>query len=199
MALIHDVTLRPSKLELLVPWLPQQRWAAGLAGALDRVASFRFDDPEGEVGVETLLIGVGPDLFQVPLTYRGAPVDAWTDHLVGTLDHPVLGQRWVYDAVADPVYLAALAEAVYDGAPQAAQFRAIAGGEVPIEPTVSLAWSAGKGGRAPARAGGRVVGLDTPRGAVLLFRSLDPRADVVGPTALLASQGDWTVQLAAVG
>lgn len=199
MALIHDVTLRPSKLELLVPWLPRQPWAGSLTGAAERVASFRFDDPQGEVGVETLLIGVGPDLFQVPLTYRGAPVDAWTEHLVGTLDHPVLGQRWVYDGVADPVYLAALAGAVRDGTPQAEQFREVEGRRVPIEPTLTLERSDGGDDRMPAGADAGVVEFGTPRGPVLLFRVLDPRAAVLGRTALLASRDDWTVQLAAAG
>lgn len=199
MALIHDVTLRPSKLELLVGWLPQQPWASGLSGAPDRVASFRFDDPAGEVGVETLLIGVGPDLLQVPLTYRGAPVDAWTGHLVGTLDHPALGQRWVYDGVADPVYLATLAGAVYDGAPQAEQFREVEGRRIPIEPTLTLGWSEGGDRRVEPAVGGTVARLETARGPVLLFRVLDPRAEILGRTALLASREDWTVQLAAAG
>ncbi|MFJ6001368.1 hypothetical protein [Arthrobacter sp. NPDC092385] len=59
MALIYDVPLRPSKLELLAAWLPRQPWAHGLDGALERTGSFRFDDPDGEVGVETLLVGTG--------------------------------------------------------------------------------------------------------------------------------------------
>ena len=41
----------------------------------------------------------------MPVTYRDAPLpgaDAW---LIGTMDHSVLGKRWVYDGVGDPVYL----------------------------------------------------------------------------------------------
>jgi hypothetical protein len=39
------------------------------------VSAYRFDDPAGEVGIETLLVrrGAGP-VLQVPLTYRGAPL-----------------------------------------------------------------------------------------------------------------------------
>ncbi|RJT78449.1 hypothetical protein D6T63_13155 [Arthrobacter cheniae] len=198
MALIYDVTLRPSKLDLLIPWLAEQPWAEGLDGALERAASFRFDDPEGEVGVETLLIGAGGALVQVPLTYRGAPVEGLEEHLVGTLDHPALGQRWVYDAVADPVYLAAMADAVLDGAPQAGQFHEVDGELVEIEPTVSLEWNR-RNRRASATVRTDVVELATPRGPVLLFRVLDPRAAALGRTALLASRDDWTAQVAAAG
>src|SRR3954447_24356408 len=74
MALIHRADLSPSKIDLLAAWLPGNPWYQTAAGELARVASYRFDDPDGEVGVETLLVraGDGPT-FQVPLTYPGAP------------------------------------------------------------------------------------------------------------------------------
>lgn len=113
MALIHRATLRPTKLELLTGWLPGRSWYPPQSGELERVASYRFDDPAGAVGIETMLVraGDGP-VHQVPLTYRDAPLaggDAW---LLGTTEHSVLGKRWVYDGTADPVYAAALAAAI---------------------------------------------------------------------------------------
>ncbi|MBO4140713.1 hypothetical protein J5U46_11200 [Micromonospora tulbaghiae] len=124
MALLHRAELRPSKLELLVPWLPGRSWFAGEAGAeVTRVAAYRFDDPAGEVGVETLLVraGDGP-VLQVPLTYRGAPLDGADDFFVGLVEHSVLGRRWVYDACGDPVYLPLLAAAVLADAGQAEEY-----------------------------------------------------------------------------
>ena len=54
MGIIHKATLSPSKHELVESWLPSRSWAEGhrIAG---KVAEYRFDDPAGEVGVETIL------------------------------------------------------------------------------------------------------------------------------------------------
>lgn len=124
MALLHRATLRPAKLELLVGWLPGRPWFAGRdASDIVRVASFRFDDPAGAVGIETTLVQVaGGPVFQVPLTYRDAPLPDADGWLVGTATHSVLGERWVYDACGDPVYATALADAIFGGAGQAAEF-----------------------------------------------------------------------------
>jgi predicted trehalose synthase len=66
------------------------------------------------VGIETLLVvdesGDSPVLYQVPLTYRGAPLEGGHDALVGTMQHSVLGPRWVYDGPRDPVYATQLLE-----------------------------------------------------------------------------------------
>ena len=124
MALLHRAELRPSKLELLVPWLPGRSWFAGEAGAeVTRVAAYRFDDPAGEVGVETLLVraGDGP-VLQAPLTYRAAPLAGADEHLVGVIEHSVLGRRWAYDACGDPVYPPLLAAAVLADAGQAEEY-----------------------------------------------------------------------------
>jgi hypothetical protein len=113
---IHtDATLQPSKLELLGTWLPGQSWFEGTADDLARVASFRFVDPDGEGGIETMLVKSGGVTYQVPLTYRFEPLDEADDYLVGTLDHSVLGKRWVYDAVGDPVYAAELFRVMHEG------------------------------------------------------------------------------------
>ncbi|MFI5927655.1 hypothetical protein ACIA3K_16910 [Micromonospora sp. NPDC051543] len=124
MALLHRATLRPTKLELLTTWLPSRPWYRGPAGVeVVSRGAYRFDDPAGEVGVETILVAAadGP-VHQVPLTYRAAPLDDADEWLVGTTDHSALGRRWVYDACADPVYAAALTHAVLSGAGQAEQY-----------------------------------------------------------------------------
>jgi hypothetical protein len=124
MATIHLATLVPTKLELLESWLPSRQWyPAGEAPGLRRVAACRFDDPAGEVGVETFVVraGDGP-LVHAPLTYRGAPLDDGERFLVGTMEHSTLGTRWVYDAVGDPVYAEALAAAIVTGGHEAEEF-----------------------------------------------------------------------------
>ena len=118
MAEIHDATLSPTKLELLEEWMGGQRWyaAKGQRPRLRRLAAWRLDDPAGDVGVETLVVAdeSGPEtvVYQVPLTYRGEPLGSADHALVGTMEHSVLGRRWVYDAPHDPVYAAQLLELV---------------------------------------------------------------------------------------
>lgn len=112
MAIIHRAELKPGKLELLAAWLPQQDWFSD-AGPLDRAATFRLDDPAGEVGVETFIVSSGDGLFHVPLTYRGAPLAGGT--LVGELEHSVLGHRWVYDGPSDPVYVEVTTSTIVTG------------------------------------------------------------------------------------
>ena len=110
-------------MELLEQWLPNQQWFRG-AGPINlvRVGSFRFDDPDGEVGVETLLVANEGAVFQVPLTYRGSPLPGADPCLVGTMEHSFLGTRWIYDAAGDPVYASALAATILSGQPQADQY-----------------------------------------------------------------------------
>ena len=111
MAIIHpSSTISPTKLELLADWLPSRIWAG--PGAVEKVTSYRFDDPEGEVGVEAIVVRVGDLLLHVPLTYRAAPLVGCDEHLVTTMQHTALGERWVYDAVGDPVAVACFARAL---------------------------------------------------------------------------------------
>lgn len=121
MALLYRADLTPSKLELLNVWLPTRSWYTGPAAPdVTRVGAFRFDDPAGAVGIETILVraGDGP-VLQVPLTYRDAPLDGAERWLIGTAEHSVLGRRWVYDASGDPVYAATLAHTILTGAGEA--------------------------------------------------------------------------------
>jgi hypothetical protein len=143
MALLHRAELNPTKLELLAAWLPDRPWYQGPAAAdIVRVASYRFDDPAGAVGIETMLVkaGDGP-VHQVPLTYRGARLDDGDDWLIGTTEHSVLGRRWVYDACADPVYAAALASAIVAGTGQAEEFLEVDGRLERREPSMAVTGS----------------------------------------------------------
>ncbi|GAA0918029.1 maltokinase N-terminal cap-like domain-containing protein [Streptomyces thermoalcalitolerans] len=115
MALIHRTTMTPTKLELLTGWLPKQRWYAGGAEAPDPVMAggFRLDDPEGEVGIEFMIVADAaarePVAYLVPMGYRGAPLEGVCgEALIGTAEHGVLGTRWIYDGVHDPVVMAQL-------------------------------------------------------------------------------------------
>ena len=119
MAILYNVELSPGKIDLIEEWLPKQPWAKIDPGAkLSRVSSFRFDDPAGEAGVEFHLVKAadGDDtVYQVPLTYRGAPLAGAEEHLITEMDHPKLGHRWVYDGAADPVCVLETLRAIVTG------------------------------------------------------------------------------------
>jgi hypothetical protein len=140
MALLHQAELRPSKMELLDGWAPSQLWFRGELGTTCRsVGAFRWDDPEGEVGVETHLVSAGDSpVMQIPVTYRGAPLAGAEQHLIGTMEHSVLGPRWVYDGAGDPVYLLTVASAALHGAPQASLEIEIDGKLVAREPNAAV-------------------------------------------------------------
>jgi len=211
MALLHRAQLRPSKIELVAGWAPTQPWFEASTGAeLASVASFRFDDPEGEVGIETLLVraGDGP-VMQVPLTYRGAPLDGGGTSLIGTMQHSVLGQRWVYDGAGDPAYLTAVATAALTGGRQADQFVDTDGELVFREPTAVVVGSGTSGTPVPPPASADAVSIRNERGSTVVEAgalrlvivrtpgaggrtgALDPVDDV--PSAVLT--GTWSGQV----
>ena len=114
MALLYRATLRPSKLELLASYLG--------TGDLSALGSYRFDDPTGEVGIETHLVKSGADVLHIPLTYRSEPLGGAEEWGIGTLDHSVLGKRWVYSGCADPAYATELIRAILTGGTQVEQY-----------------------------------------------------------------------------
>ncbi len=122
MAILHDATITPGKRDLMKSWLPSRSW---FDGDLDRkpVASFRFDDPAGEVGVECFLLGPvegsSASTLLIPMSYRGAPLEGSEEHLIGVTDHSVLGKRWVYDGLADPVAVSTILTAILTGGHEA--------------------------------------------------------------------------------
>jgi hypothetical protein len=120
-ALLYQATLTPSKIELLQAWVPRQPWLGDAdATTVEAVGAYRFDDPDGEVGIETLLLRTAAgQILQVPVTYRGSPMAGSESLLIATSQHSVLGERWVYDACGDPVYVRAVATAILSGGTQA--------------------------------------------------------------------------------
>jgi hypothetical protein len=143
MALLHRADLTPSKLDLVAGWALKQPWFVGEREApLSTVASFRFDDPDGQVGVETLLVraGDGP-VMQIPLTYRNEELPGAQEHFLGTMEHSVLGTRWTYDAIGDPVYLGELARVILTGGSQVELWIEIDGVMTQREPTAVVAGS----------------------------------------------------------
>lgn len=118
MAIVYTgADLAPSKHELLTAWLPTQAWWPTGAEVAEPEASFRLDDPAGEVGIETFLLRVGGGVVQVPLTYRDSPLAEGV--LIGELDHSALGHRWVYLGTSDPVYVRETTAVIREGRGQA--------------------------------------------------------------------------------
>ncbi|UXZ57694.1 CG0192-related protein [Curtobacterium sp. Arg-1] len=191
MAVIEQATLRPSKAEALAAWLPDQAWSGVVAGApLEVVGQFRFDDPAGEVGIEVLLVRTdGGRVLQAPLTYRDAPLPGADAFLVTEMDHSVLGRRWVYDAVGDPVHADVLRRAIVTGGHEAELELANGAGQRPKD-----AWASGSGSEPDSptitslhATTGAVTSIATDHGTIVVAR-------VVG-TALPEGEtltGTWT-------
>ncbi|GAA1101399.1 maltokinase N-terminal cap-like domain-containing protein [Streptomyces javensis] len=169
MSIIHKTTMSPTKLELLTPWLPQQPWyaAARRPPELSRVGGFRLDDPEGEVGIEFMVVrddaGDRPAWYHVPMTYRAAPLDGAERALIGTTEHGVLGQRWIYDGPHDPVLVAQLIALLQGRAEPQAQSQS----HTP-DPSVT-AEVTGSGLDVPAGAAGAPAVANGPDGTRLLL------------------------------
>lgn len=103
MAIIYRAELSPTKTEILRTFLDRRSW--GEAGELHVLGAYRFDDPEGEAGIECHLVRVGESIFHLPLAYHTAPVDGAEESLIGTMDHSVLGERFIYDGLSDDTTL----------------------------------------------------------------------------------------------
>lgn len=143
MGIVHHATLSPSKRELVESWLPSRSWADGHRIA-EKIGEYRFDDPAGEVGVETILWRTEHgDVLQTPLTYRAAPLAGAEEHLIGTSEHSVLGERWVYDGCGDPVWAASLAAGILTGAQQSPMFFDDGGRRIDIPARVPVRGSGG--------------------------------------------------------
>jgi hypothetical protein len=157
MAIVHRADLRPPKLELIGGWLPSQPWYRGAAPPqLEALGAYRFDDPDGEVGIETHLLRTDDGLvLQVPLTYRGAPLPGGDPWLLGTMEHSVLGRRWAYDGCGDPVYATVLAATILGGGTEAEELLEVDGRQEPRRPSASVR---GSGSPGDALAASAVVG-----------------------------------------
>ena len=202
MAILHRAHVSPTKLELLSDWLPSQAWYAGTEHSrLEAVGAYRFDDPLGEVGIETHLVRPdGRPILQVPLTYRGAPLPGGEHSLVGRMQHSVLGQRWVYDACGDPVYATALAAIILGPATQAEEYFEGDGRRDRRTPTALVTGNGPAGNEVPAvqkledincsSDGNRTV-ITTPTLELTLLRAVEPAAPTTNEPGLI---GTWSGQ-----
>jgi len=195
MGLVHyTATLEPSKRKLVRAWLRSRSWAP--SSKVTKVAEYRFDDTEGEVGVETILWRTSDDaVLQVPFTYRSAPLEGADSHLVGTTDHSVLGKRWVYDGCADPAWAATITAAILTGGSQAQMVIERDGELIDVPPRMQVRGSGSPGAVVPAVVSVESVGDDgavTTVGAGPLTISL---ARVLGTPV----EGDATLTGTAAG
>jgi Maltokinase N-terminal cap domain len=127
MAVLHNATITPTKSELLSDWVPTQPWAPSAATAIEVIGAFRFDDPDGRVGIETHLVRAGDTVLHVPLTYRDEPLDGAESALVGEMEHSALGARWIYDGLHDPLFVTMLAAVAMTGQGEAIGMVALEG------------------------------------------------------------------------
>ena len=171
-ALLHKATVSPTTLEALTAWLPGRSWLDGAdVSTLTQVGAYRFDDPAGEVGIETLLVRTADGrLLQVPLSYRAAPLAGAGSALVTTMEHSVLGPRWVYDGCADPVAMRALAAAILTGGHEAGLEVDTGAGLERREPTMRVVGSGNPPAALPELAA--VAAVDDPDGTVVTAGAL---------------------------
>lgn len=140
MAIIHQATINPTKAELLT---------TVLGGPVEVVGSYRFDDPAGEVGIEGFVVRCDDALRHVLLTYRGAPLEGEGARLLSTMEHSVLGGRWVYDGTTDHVAVECFRRAIAGQQEQAA-LEIWSDGQLvkTLDPSVTLSARGGTGGAA---------------------------------------------------
>ena len=183
MAIIHTTaTLSPTKLELLASWLPAQPWYLGQGHQpeLARAGGFRLDDPQGEVGIEFMVVTDGSGhrvvTYLVPMTYRASALASADGALIGTAEHGVLGRRWIYDGVHDPVLVAQLVALIQgDAEPQAQSVSDTPDPTVISEPVTSGSLTAIDSAVAASEPSGTVLrvetaGADGVRGGRLVVR-----------------------------
>lgn len=123
-----QAVIKPGKIELVTTWLHDQDWYSGEPDQrFKRVGSYRFDDPDGEVGIETILVRgqVDGQIYQVPMTYRGAELVG--GRLMTTMEHSVLGLRYIYEGPSDPVFVQAFTTAMLERGHETEQI--ISGGD----------------------------------------------------------------------
>ena len=96
--------LNPTKAEIL-----HQQF-----GPVTNIGAFRFVDPNGKVGIETLLVReTDGALLQFPVTYREQRIS--DTHEVGTTEHSDLGTRHITKIVADPVAVTEIIRVILEG------------------------------------------------------------------------------------
>jgi hypothetical protein len=195
MAIIHDATLRPSKLEMIAGWLPTQPWFVGeQVAAFAQVGAFRFDDPAGEVGVQVILVRQGDGLIhQVPLTYRSAPL-ADSEGFIAEMEHSVLGPRYVYDGCHDPIFLGQLVDTVLTGGREVDEIVEVDGKTITLPKSMHVRGSGAVSAAVPAlptvpvEQVGSVAVMRSGAVEITVARVLDGGIDANGAATLI---GDW--------
>ncbi|QKT13115.1 CG0192-related protein [Rhodococcus sp. W8901] len=161
MAILHAAQLSPSKPELIAAWMLAAPYYSGGAPTLTPVGAYRFDDPAGEVGIETHLVrDADGTIYQVPLTYRSAPLAG--ARLAGEMEHSVLGHRYVYDATTDPVYVQQLLATIYGGGREVEQYVEVEGSEPRLIDNTAYASGSGVTGAPTPTVTGVGVAADGP-------------------------------------
>ena len=139
MAQIYNAELSPSKNQVLATVLGTDE------ADIEKLTSYRFDDPADQIGMEVHIVRT-PDgsVLQVPLVYRPEPLeDAEEDELITTMEHSVLGTRYVYLGMSDPVFAEALDMTISEERSGAEQFLVDGDTQTPI--TEGLATVTGTG------------------------------------------------------
>lgn len=139
MAVVHKATLAPTKLQVMTRWLPEQEWFGGDPTTLLVLGAYRFDDVDGEVGIQAHIVQDGDGvIYQVPMTYRAAPLPGGDQQLMAELEHSVLGRRFVYDGSHDPVFLRETARAALTGASNVTEWQEQPDGADPVALPASM-------------------------------------------------------------
>jgi maltokinase-like protein len=149
MALYHAATIVPTKAEMISAWAPSQPWGPPAGDAIDVIGSYRFDDPEGRVGMETHLVTHDGALLHVPMTYRDEPLAGADAALMGEMQHSALGTRWVYDGLGDPKFVMMLAAVAMTGQGEAVGMVEYEGRWLVSPSKVRIAGGGWSGGRVP--------------------------------------------------
>jgi hypothetical protein len=83
------------------------------------------------------------------LTYREAPLVGADEWLIDTMEHSVLGTRWIYNACVDPAYVQELVRVILTGGSHVEQFVATDDGPVPRPSTATVIGSGTAGTPVP--------------------------------------------------
>jgi maltokinase len=113
----HDLSEIP---DFLAAWMREQRWFAskGTEPRLERIGGWSFSDEGWFARIETHLIidhgSAKPVLYQVPLTYRQAPLEELKPFHIGSIVEDDGVELHVYDGPHDPAYAWALIRTILD-------------------------------------------------------------------------------------
>ncbi len=195
MALFHLTTITPTKAELIARWAPTQSWGPPADAPIEVIGAYRFDDPDGRVGLETHLVRADGELHQIPFTYRDEPLDGAEDALVGEMQHGALGTRWVYDGLRDPRLVIMLAAVAMTGQGEALGMAEVDGRWYIAPSAVRIRGGGWTTDRVPVD--GFVIERDEATGAVLRsdrFELTMFRRPVVGPQPAIGLTATWDGQ-----